>query len=203
MTRSRAVAVAIFLGMLGGTALSAQGYPGGGGMGGGGMGMGGGGRHGGRGGSHQNGGGVDPKIAAAARSYNPDDPIALALASRADLKLADSQVVTLDGIEGRLLSADGPIRARLDSLRPPGDSAKPVDWSNITPDQRDSIIQVRKAVAEATGAIHDNVLKARTDLLAALSPDQQQQFSDLERKVVSAINSGALNRHPPGGRPSA
>ncbi len=193
-----AAAAAAFLGMLGVAPLSAQGYPGGGGMG-----TGGGGRHGGHRGGQQGGNRVDPKVAAAAAAYNPDDPVALALASRADLKLADSQVVALDAIEGRLLGADAPIRARLESLRPPGDSAKQVDWSKVTPDQRDSILGVRKAVAEATGAIHDNVLKARTDLMAALTPDQQQQFTDLERKAIEAINSGALTRGASSGRRSS
>jgi hypothetical protein len=178
---------------------SAQGYGGGGGFGGGGMG--GMGRHGGGGRSTGNGGSsVDQHTAMLARAYDADNPVALMLASRTDLKLADSQVVSLQFLEARIRDRNQPLRAQLDSLRPQGDSSQPIDWANITPRERDSIITTRKAVAQTMGAIHDNVVQTRTDALATMTPAQQKQYADIESKVEDAIRSGALNQSQGGQR---
>lgn len=180
--------------------VGAQSYPGagdgfgqpggaGGAGGAGGGGMGGGGRqHGG----HAGGGNspIDPRVVALARTYDPDDPVALMLAARADLKLTDTEAVALHPIERQLMSANRPVRETLDSLRPPGDSARAIDWSHITPPERDSIIQTRKAIAVAIGVIHDNVIRARAASLAVLTPDQQQRFADVEEKVTAALRAG-------------
>lgn len=171
---------------------SAQGY-GGGGYGGGGMGMG---HHG--GGRAMGNGGVDRHTAMLARAYDADNPIALMLASRTDLKLVDSQTVSLQFLDARLRDRNTPLRAQLDSLRPQGDSSQPIDWANITPRQRDSIITTRKAIAQTMGAIHDNVVQTRTDALATMTPAQQKQYADIESKVEDAIRSGALNRSQDG-----
>jgi hypothetical protein len=189
------IVACVLAGMLAVAPVFAQGgYPGAGGANGGtdggmnGGAPGGGGRRGGR--SSGGGGGADAHIVALSRTYDPDDPIALMLAARVDLKLADSQAVALRPIETRLRQDNGPVLATLDSLRPPGDSGAPIDWSRITPAERDSVIRTRKAIAQAIGAIHDNVRRARTEALALFSADQQQRFADLEQKVITAQNSG-------------
>lgn len=171
----------------------AGGYPGGGGGGYGGGGMGpGGGRGGGRGGPRNANAEPDPHLVAMAKTIatDPENPIPLMLADRGNLKLADSQTVALSAIQSKLALANGPIRAVLDSLRPPADSGKRPDYAHMDSVARDSLVKARAAIARTMGALHDNDLGARQEALAVLNADQRAQFTDLEQRVTALLRQG-------------
>jgi len=117
---------------------------------------------------------------------DPDNPVALMLASRSELKLADSQVVSLRTISHALSAQSLPLRERLDSLRPPGDTARAVDFVDLSGKERDSILQTRRAVAQLVGALHDNAVHGRAAALQLLTPAQRAQYSDIEQRVANA-----------------
>jgi hypothetical protein len=176
------------------------GYPaGGGGIGGGPGGGPGGGRGGGRG---RNGPTipVDPHLVAMAKTVaaDPENPIPLILADRADLKLADSQTVALSQIQSKLALDNAPLHGVLDSLRPPGDSARRPDYAHLDSVGRDSLVKSRAAVAKTMGAIHDNDLRARQQAFGVLDAEQRSRVTDLEQRVTALLRQG-LPTDTPGG----
>jgi hypothetical protein len=171
----------------------AGGYPGGGGGGYGGGGLGpGGGRGGGRGGPRNASAEPDPHLVAMAKTIatDPENPIPLMLADRGNLKLADNQTVALSAIQSRLALANKPIRAVLDSLRPPEDSGKRPDYARMDSVARDSLVKARGAIARTMGALHDNDLSARQEALGVLNADQRAQFTELEQRVTALLRQG-------------
>lgn len=167
----------------------------------------GGGMSGGRGGGMGRGGGAshagsqDPQLAGLMRAADPDNPIALMLASRTELKLADSQLVSLRTISHALNAQNLPLRERLDSLRPPGDTARAVDFVDLSGRERDSILQTRRAVAQLVGALHDNAVQGRAAALKLFTPAQRAQYSDIEQRVANASpQDTAAQQHGGGGR---
>lgn len=189
-----AIAVAAGVALAAGPLMGqAGGYPGGGGGGYGGGGMGpGGGRGGGRGGPRNANAEPDPHLVAMAKTIatDPENPIPLMLADRGNLKLADSQTVALSVIQSKLALANRPIRAVLDSLRPPQDSGKRPDYAHMDSVARDSLVKARAAIARTMGALHDNDLSARQEALGVLTADQRAQFTDLEQRVTALLRQG-------------
>ena len=174
--------------------LAAQGGYGGGG--GGGMG---GGHGGGRGAGKGAAPGLapDPHVIAMAKTIaaDPEDPIPMILADRSEIKLADSQSVALSMLESKLKVDNAPLHNVLDSLRPPGMTAKP-DYAHLDSTGRDSLVKSRVAYAHTLGAIHDNALKARQQAFSILTPDQRNDATDLERRVRAALNAGLPPDNP-------
>jgi len=131
---------------------------------------------------------LDPHMAALIRADNPDDPTALALAARPELKLSDSEVSAIYVVRTALQGNTSAARSALDTLGP-NPPLSSIDFSHITPTGRDSLIAHRKAVAAANGQIHDAAIAAQRQLLALLSTDQQRQFLDLQQHVRQERNT--------------
>jgi hypothetical protein len=163
--------------------MLAQGGMGGGGMGGGGMG-------GGRGstGSPSIRNTLDPHMAVLIRADNPDDPTALVIAARTDLKLSDSEVTAIYSVRTMMLASQAPARSALDTLGP-NPPLSSIDFAHITSAGRDSLIAHRKAVAAANGQIHDASIVARQQMVALLTPAQQKQLTDLQQHVQQERNT--------------
>jgi hypothetical protein len=145
---------------------------------------------------------ADPHLVALAKTIaaDPADPIPLVLAERGSLGLADSQMVALSGIESRLAMTNGPLRARLDALRPPGDTTVRPDFAHLTTEERDSIIALRSAVAHTRGQMRDNDLQARGEALSLLTTTQRAQVLDLEQRVRAVMRGAASGTTPRAGR---
>lgn len=143
----------------------------------------------------------DPHIVAMAKSISadPEDPIPMILADRNEIKLTDSQTVVLSMLESRLRIDNGPLRNRLDELRPPGVNTKP-DYAHFDAASRDSLVKARAAIAQTMGAIHDNDLTARQAAFEVLTPDQRSAITDLEKRVRTMINAGIPRDDAEGGR---
>jgi hypothetical protein len=133
----------------------------------------------------------DPHVVAMAKVIAPDpeDPLPMILADRNEIKLTDSQTVSLSMLESRLRIDNGPLRDRLDELRPPGVNTKP-DYAHLDAAGRDSLVKARAAIAQTMGAIHDNDLTARQAAFEILTPDQRNAITDLEKRVRTMLNAG-------------
>jgi hypothetical protein len=133
----------------------------------------------------------DPHVIAMAKaiSADPEDPLPMILADRNEIKLTDSQTVSLSMMESRLRIDNGPLHDKLDELRPPGVNAKP-DYAHLDAAGRDSLIKTRAAIAQTMGAIHDNDLKVRQAAFEVLNPDQRNAITDLEKRVRTMLNTG-------------
>ena len=136
------------------------------------------------------------------KASDPDNPIALILAARQDLKLTDSQVTLMYKIHDQMVHEDAPARLSLDTLGP-NPSLKSIDLAHLTTAGRDSLITHRKAVAAANGQIHDAARTARERALEVLSPDQQVQLINIELHVRQARDTphdtGSEEYTKPGG----
>jgi hypothetical protein len=143
----------------------------------------------------------DPHVVAMAKaiSADPEDPLPMILADRNEIKLTDSQTVTLSMLESRLRIDNGPLHDKLDELRPPGVNAKP-DYAHLDSAGRDSLVKARAAIAQTMGAIHDNDLAARQAAFEVLTPDQRNAITDLEKRVRTMLNAGIPRDDAEGGR---
>ncbi len=149
---------------------------------------------------------VDEKDLAEARSLDPENPVGFILDHAAQLKLVDTQTTRLATIRAQVTRENSELKDRLDSIRPPGAPSR-TDFSLLSPSQRDSVLQQRKAIAETMGQIHDNNRRARTDAMAVLTPEQQQRFAALESRMRGVLQDAALSgqtdqkssRSPPAG----
>ncbi len=135
---------------------------------------------------------VDPKDLAEARSFDAENPIGFMIEHVSELRLVDTQITRLAELKANLTRDNGALKERLDSIRPPGSPSR-IDFSVLTPPQRDSVLQQRKAVAETMGQMHDNSRRARTEALALLSPEQQQRYTDLENRMRSVIRDATFS----------
>jgi hypothetical protein len=122
---------------------------------------------------------LDPHTEVLLKAMDPDNPIAVILAAKNDLKLTDSQTTVMYKIHDTMVQEQNPARIALDTLGP-NPSMKSIDFLHLTTEGRDSLIAHRKAVAAANGVIHDAARSAQEKALAVLSPDQQKQLLDLE-----------------------
>jgi hypothetical protein len=128
---------------------------------------------------------LDPHTLVLINAMDPDNPIALILAARKDLKLTDSQATAMYKIHDGMVHQQTPGRVALDTLGP-NPSLKSIDLAHLTTEGRDSLIAHRKAVAAANGVIHDAARMAHEQALAVLTPDQQKQLTDLETHLRQA-----------------
>jgi LTXXQ motif family protein len=149
---------------------------------------------------------VEEKDLAEARSLDPENPVGFILDHATQLKLVDTQTTRLATIRAQVTRENSELKDRLDSIRPPGAPSR-TDFSLLSPTQRDSVLQQRKAIAETMGQIHDNDRRARTDAMAVLTPEQQQRVAALEARMRGVLEDAVLSgqsdqkggRSPPAG----
>jgi hypothetical protein len=128
---------------------------------------------------------LDPHMLDMVKAMDPDNPIALILAARTDLKLTESQIANLYKIHDSMVHEQAHSRTALDTLGP-NPSFKSIDLVHLTAAGRDSLLGHRKAVAAANGEIHDAARAAREQALAVLTPEQQLKLIELELHVRQA-----------------
>ena len=125
---------------------------------------------------------LDPHMLALIRADDPNNPVALMIAARSDLKLSDSEVTALSTVQMELQRNQAAGRTALDTLGPNAPISS-INFASLTAAGRDSLISHRKAVAAANAQIHDAAVVARQQALALLTSDQQRHFLDLENRV--------------------
>lgn len=121
---------------------------------------------------------------------------------RQDLALTDSQFTRIIGIKRSLDSANSPLVRRLDSLRSTFKGG-PI-FSEPSPQRRDSLVAARAIVLEMLADIRDNIVPAREEALALLSPAQFTKAQEIEAKAEKAVaeeNKRAGERARGGGGP--
>lgn len=138
---------------------------------------------------------IDSEKLLDAQTLNVEDPLPFMLVHTTQLKLTENQATRIAAIQGEAMRKNQDLQDRLDSIRPPGTSTR-INFSLLTPTERDSVFGARKAIAATTGQMHDNSRRARTEALALLTPEQQQAFTELEqdmRNVLRDANWGSRN----------
>jgi hypothetical protein len=125
---------------------------------------------------------LDAHMLALIRADDPNNPVSLMMAARPDLKLSDSEMTALGAVQMELQRNQAAGRTALDTLGP-NTPIRSINFAQLTPAGRDSLINHRKAVAAANAQIHDAAVLARQHALEVLTPDQQRHFLDLENKV--------------------
>ena len=127
------------------------------------------------------GGGGRPEDALAIPPRPAPGVAALVLDHAADLVLADSQRVLLESVRRAQDSANGPWLQRLDSLRP---RSRPANGpGDLSQEQRDEITARRAAIADVMRGMRDYNVLARQRAMAILSPVQQEQAAELEKRA--------------------
>ncbi len=124
---------------------------------------------------------------------------ALALDHATDLALTDLQRATLDSVRRTQESANAPWLARLDSLRP---RRRPVNPSDLSPEQRDEIAARRTAIEHAMAAMRATDLASRERTMAALTPDQRRAAEALEKDARKRADEDRRRRAREGFRGS-
>jgi hypothetical protein len=119
---------------------------------------------------------------------------------RRDLALTDSQFTRIIAIKRSLDSANSPLVRRLDSLKATfkGD---PI-FSEPTPQRRDSLMAARSIALEMLAEIRDNVVPAREEAFALLTPAQLTKAQEIEaaaEKAAAEENKRAGERSRGGG----
>lgn len=117
---------------------------------------------------------------------------ALVLDHAADLALADSQRVLLESVRQAQDSANRPWLQRLDSLRPRSRPANGPD--DLSQEQRDEIAARRAAIADVMRGMRDNNVLARQQAMALLSPAQQEQATELEKRARKTADEERARR---------
>jgi hypothetical protein len=125
---------------------------------------------------------IDSVKLAEARTLDPENPISFMLAHTTQLKLTENQATRMAAIQGELNRQNQDLKDKLDSIRPPGTPTH-INFATLTPTQRDSVLEARKAIAATMGQIHDNNRRARTDAVALLTDDQQQHLANMEQDM--------------------
>jgi hypothetical protein len=98
-----------------------------------------------------------------------------------DLALTDTQRVQLRLIQKQLDSANAPLLAKLDSIKP---RWRPAGGLNdLSSEQRDELIAYRKAHDEVIEKIRPNVAASREHVMAVLNKDQQERAAKLEKSA--------------------
>lgn len=151
---------------------------------------------------------IDSVKLAEARSLDPENPISFMLAHTAQLRLTENQATRMAAIQGELTRQNQDLQDRVDSIRPPGTPTH-INFAGLTPAQRDSVLEARKAIAATMGQMHDNSRRARTDAMALLTDEQQQRLADLEQDMRNFLrdtfygsrngDAGAAQRSPSAG----
>jgi hypothetical protein len=122
----------------------------------------------------------------------PVSAVGIALAHATELGITDTQRGSLEAIRGRLDSMNVPLRTRLDSLRP---TLRPINPADLSQEQRDDIRRRRIGAREIMGRYRENDLVVRPQVLAVLTPEQQQKVAVYEgearRREADADRSSA------------
>jgi Spy/CpxP family protein refolding chaperone len=105
---------------------------------------------------------------------------ALALDHAAELALADSQQAQLASIRRAQDAANRPWIERLEALRPTRHPANPFD---LSPEQQEEIAARRLAIAEVMEGMRETNATARQQVMALLTPEQQEKATELEDKA--------------------
>lgn len=104
---------------------------------------------------------------------------------RQDLALTDSQFRGIIAIKRSLDSANSPLVRRLDSLKNTFKGG-PI-FSEPSPQRRDSLVAARAIVLEMLADIRDNMVPARDEAFALLSPTQLAKAQEIEAKAEKAV----------------
>jgi hypothetical protein len=97
------------------------------------------------------------------------------------MALTDSQRIQLTLIQRRLDSANAPLLARLDSLKP---TWRPAGGLNdLSQEQRDELVTKRKAQIAVVEQLTPNFTKAREHVIALLRPEQRDRAEKLEKNA--------------------
>jgi hypothetical protein len=110
----------------------------------------------------------------------PASAAAIALDHATELSLAEGQRGALESIRRAVDSANAPLRAQLDSLRP---SQRPVNSRDMSEEQRQQMRARRTAVAAVVARMRDNATAARERTLAVLTPEQRVRVEALESEA--------------------
>lgn len=102
-------------------------------------------------------------------------------ADNKDMALSDSQRVQITHIQRQLDSADAPLLARLDSVKPTWRPAGGL--SDLSQEQRDELVAKRKQQVEIVEAITPSVAKANERVMALLRPEQRDRANKLEKNA--------------------
>jgi hypothetical protein len=144
---------------------------------------------------------IDSAKLAEAKSLDQENPIPFILSHSGKLKLTADQSTRMASLQGELTRENQDLADRIDSIQPPGTGLH-VGFATLTPAQRDSILQARKAMADTRGQMHDNSRKVRDAALALMTPDQQKALTVIEQEMRSTIDDAVFgSRNGDGGAP--
>ncbi|HXB26733.1 MAG TPA: Spy/CpxP family protein refolding chaperone [Gemmatimonadaceae bacterium] len=130
-----------------------------------------------------------PDTTALKQPMDPENPTPFIILHRSELKLADSQVTSLQSIGAQLSMHVRPLKDSLDDLRsaapPPRAPNSPgVPPVPMTAEQRDNLLASRRATARLLGEVHDAGRTAREQAIAVLNPDQQKKLKNLQDQLA-------------------
>jgi hypothetical protein len=108
----------------------------------------------------------------------PPTLAALAVRFGGDLQLSQVQLDSILSVRQRQDSANAPWLRSLDSLR---NGPRPVNPLDLSQEQRELLAARRASLKAALDALHATNDAARLQVMAVLSPDQQQKAQELER----------------------
>jgi hypothetical protein len=136
-----------------------------------------------------------PDTTALKQPMDPENPTPFIILHRSELKLADSQVTSLQSIGAQLTMHVRPLKDSLDELRsaapPPRAPNSPgIPPVPMTAEQRDSLLATRRATARLIGEVHDAGRTAREQAVAVLKPDQQKKLQSLEDELALEARLG-------------
>jgi hypothetical protein len=98
-----------------------------------------------------------------------------------DMALSDSQRVQITQIQRQLDSANAPLLARLDSVKPNWRPAGGL--SDLSQEQRDELVARRNQHEAIIAEIAPNVAKANERVMALLRPEQRDRANKLEKNA--------------------
>jgi len=114
----------------------------------------------------------------------PIVPVSVAkvvLENEGELALADSQRVALTAIQRQLDSAEAPLLAKLQAVKP---TWRPAGGLNdLSSEQREQLVAARKAHVEVIDEITPLVAQSRERAMAVLTKDQQDRAAKLEKNA--------------------
>jgi hypothetical protein len=96
-----------------------------------------------------------------------------------DLELTDSQRTQIVLIQRRLDSTAAPLLKKIDSLKPTWRPAGGIN--DLSPDQREQLVALRKAQFEVIDSLTPSFTKAREQVMTVLNPEQRERAAKLEK----------------------
>jgi hypothetical protein len=104
----------------------------------------------------------------------------LAVRYGGDLQLSQSQLDSIEAVRQRQDSANAPWLRTLDSLR---NGPRPVNPYDLSQEQREMLAKQRATLQAAMEALRTTNDHARLQVMAVLTPDQQQKAARLESEA--------------------